>query len=181
MSAIHVKKWTLHVATVAALIALSASVARAQKGKPAPAGPPVTTHGQTKANDAAASGQATAEASRTDADADKAARTTDKNDDAAARAALKTTRGQPKELLKGIKFSKTQEKSVDSIQKKYDDQLKALEKQEDAAEKAGTPTTSIATKISALGTQERADLRAVLNPSQVTQFDKNASMIGKKQ
>lgn len=180
MSQLHVKKWTIHIATVAALMALSASVAHAQKGK-APAGPPITTHGQTKANAAAANGQATAQASRTDADADKAAKTADKSEDAAERAAVKATRSQPKALLKGIKLSKTQEKSVDSIQKKYDDQLKALDKQEDAAEKAGTSTTAIDAKISALGTQERADLRAVLDPSQVTQFDKNASAIGKKQ
>jgi len=178
MSKTHVNRLTTQLVVVGALVVMSAGVARAQK--PRPAGPPVTTHGATKANDAAAKGQANAEAKRTDADADKAANAADKKEDASERAALKAARNQPKELLKGIKLSKTEEKSVDAIQKKYEDQLKDLDKQEDAAEKSGAPTTAIATKIAALRTQEQADLRAVLSPSQVTQFDKNASALGAK-
>jgi histone H1/5 len=173
MSAIRVGKWTIQLAATAAMIVAFASVARAQKVKPT--GPPVTTHGATKANDAAAKGQATAEASRTDADADKAAKAADKKEDAAERAAMKAARNEPTKLLKGIKLTKAQETSVDAIEKKYDGQLDALEKQEDAAEKAGTSTASFDAKIAALRTQERTDLRAVLNSSQTSQFDKNAS------
>jgi hypothetical protein len=177
MSKTHVNTLTTQL-VAAALVAMSAGAARAQK--PHAAGPPITTHGATKANDAAAKGQANAEAKRTDADDDKTARAADKKEDASERDALKAARNQPKELLKGIKLSKTEEKSVDAIEKKYQSQLKDLDKQEDAAEKSGAPTTPIASKIAALRTQEQADLRAVLSPSQLTQFDKNASALGAK-
>jgi hypothetical protein len=178
MSKAPVSKLTTQLVVVGMLVALSTGAARAQK--PHAAGPPITTHGQTKANDAAAKGQANAEAKRADADADKAAKTADKKEDASERAALKAAHNQPKDLLKGIKLSKPEEKSVDAIEKKYEDQLKDLDKQEDAAEKSGAPTTSIASKIATLRTQEQADLRAVLSPSQVTQFDKNATALGAK-
>jgi hypothetical protein len=169
---------TIQVVTAGMLVAISAAAVSAQKSKPA--GPPITTHGDTKANAAAAKGQANAEGKRTDADADKAARDADKTEDAKERAAMKAARNQPHELLKGIKLTKPEEKSVDDIQKKYDKQLKDLEQQEDAAEKAGKPDPSIASKIDALRTQEQADLRAVLTPDQAKQFDKNAAAIASK-
>jgi len=178
MSAKRVSKMATHMVTVGVIVAMSAGVASAQKVKPA--GPPATTHGQTQANAAAAKGQATAEASRTDAAADKAAGATDKKEDASERAAIKAARNEPNALLKGITLSKSEKTSVDDIEKKYDKQLKDLEKQEDAAEKAGTSDASIASKIQALRTQERTDLRAVLTTAQMTQFDKNASSIGTK-
>jgi hypothetical protein len=178
MSAIRVRKLTMEMVVVGTLVMMSANVASAQKARPA--GPPATTHGQTKANEAAAKGQATAEAKRTDAAEDKAAKTTEKKEDATERASIKAARGEPKELLNGIRLSKTEEKSVDDIEKKYESQLKDLEKQETAAEKSGTPDASIASKIETLRTQERADLRAVLTPAQTTQFDKNATTLGTK-
>ena len=178
MSKTHVNRMTIQLVVAGAFVAISAGAAQAQK--PHPAGPPIVTHGQAKANDAAAKGQANAEAKRTDADDDKAAKTADKKEDASERAALKAARNDPKALLKDIKLTKTEDKSVDAIEKKYEAQLKDLDKQEDAAEKSGAPTTSIASKIAALRTQEQADLRAVLSPSQVTQFDKNASALGAK-
>jgi len=178
MTKTHVNRSTIQLALVAALVAMSAGAVHAQK--PRPAGPPITTHGATKANDAAAKGQANAEAKRTDADADKAARNADKTEDASERAALKAARNQPKELLKGIKLSKDEHKSADAIEKKYEGQLRDLDKQEDAAEKSGAPTAPIASKIAALRTQEQTDLRAILSPSQLTQFDKNASALGAK-
>jgi len=178
MSATRVSKFTMQMVTVGALVAMSAGVASAQKVKAA--GPPPTTHGQTKANAAASKGQATAEAKRTDAAEDKAARTTEKKEDAAERASMKAARSEPKELLKGIKLSKTEKKSVEEIEKKYESQLKDLEKQQTAAEKSATSDASISSKIDALRAQERTDLRAVLTPAQATQFDKNATMVGTK-
>jgi len=177
MSRKHVNTFT-QLVIVGALTAMSTGLAHAQKSRPA--GPPATTHGATQANDAAAKGQANAQAKRTDADDDKAAKAADKKEDASERAAIKAARNQPAELLKGIKLSEPQKKSADAIEKKYEDQLKDLDKQEDAAEKSGAPTAPIATKIAALRTQEQADLRAVMNPSQVTQFDKNAAALGAK-
>jgi hypothetical protein len=178
MSAIRVSKLTIQALVAGALVAASATLSSAQKVKPA--GPPITTHGETKASESAAKGQANAQAKRTDADEDKAARAADKKEDATERAAMKAARGEPHELLKGIKLSSAEKKSVDAIEDKYAKQLKDLEKQEDAAEKAGKPDASIAAKIDALRLQERADLRAALSPDQAKQFDKNAASIGSK-
>jgi hypothetical protein len=189
MSTTSFTKFTAQLATIGALVAVTAGVAGAQKSKPA--GPPVTTHGEVKAAAPAAKGQATAEAKRTDAAADKAAKVADKKDDKADKAAakkdekteasaLKEARSEPKSLLKGIKLSKTEKKSVNDIQKKYDGQLKDLEKQAKASEKAGTPDATLVAKIDALRTQERADLRATLTPAQVTAFDKNVAGLGVK-
>lgn len=176
MSAPRVSRFTMQIVAVSTLVAMSAGVASAQKVKAA--GPPATTHGQTKANEAAAKGQVTAEAKRTDAAEDKAAKIADKKEDAAERGSIKAARNEQKELLTGIKLSRTEKKTVDDIEKKYESQLKDLEKQQTAAEKSGTPDASIASKIETLRTQERTDLRAVLTPAQTTQFDKNASTLG---
>jgi hypothetical protein len=178
MSARRVNMMTIQVMAASMLVALSAGVASAQKVKPA--GPPITTHGEIKANANAAKGQANAEAKRTDAAADKAARDADKKEDAAERAALKAAHSEPGKLLKGIKLTKSERKSVEDIERKYDKQLKDLDKQEDAAEKAGKPDPSIASKIDALRAQEQTDLRAILTPDQVKQFDKNVAAIGSK-
>lgn len=178
MSSIRVSKFTIQMIAAGVIVAISAGVASAQKAKAG--GPPATTHGQTKANEAAGKGQATAEAKRTDAAEDKTARTADKKDDAAERAAIKAARSEPKELLKDIKLSKAEKKSIGDIEKKYEGQIKDLEKQQAAAEKSGTPGSSIASKIDALRTQERADLRAALSSEQTAQFDKNATKIGTK-
>jgi hypothetical protein len=173
MSATRFRTLTIHALSAGVLVATFASVMSAQKSKPA--GPPVTTHGETKANAAAVKGQANAEAKRTDAAEDKAARTADKTEDSAERAAAKAARRDPSEGLKGIKLSKSEKQSVDAIKDRYAKQVKALEKQEDAAEKSGRPDASIAAKIAALRTQERADLRAALDPAQAKQFDQNAA------
>jgi hypothetical protein len=178
MSVSSFTKYTAQLATIGALVVLTAGVAGAQKAKPA--GPPPTTHGETKAAVPAAKGQATAEAARTDAKADKAAKTADKKEDKAEATALKNARSEPKALLKGIKLSKTEKKSVDDIQKKYDAQLKDLETQEKAAEKAGTPDATLVAKIDAVRTQERADLRGVLTADQATTFDKNVAGLSAK-
>jgi len=165
MSLIRSSKFTLQLVAVGALVAV-AGVAGAQKPAPHPGGPPVTTRGEAKANEHAAKGQATAEAKRTEAREDKA-----------ERAAMKSAKDEPKKVLKGIKLSKAERTSVEGIEKNYSGQLKDLEKQEDAAEKSGKPDATIVSKIDALRTQERAELRAVLTPDQATRFDKNAAAI----
>src|SRR3989442_519204 len=127
---------------------------------PAPAGHPVTTKGATKANEHAQKGQATAESKRTEARERKAAKGAEKKEERAERVALKKARNEPTALLKGVKLSKDERKAVNDIEKKYEAQLKDLEKQEDAADKAGKPDESIGGKIDALRTQERTALRA---------------------
>ena len=171
MTVTRLSKFTIQLAVVGALVAVSAGVAGAQKAKPAPhpGGPPVTTRGETKANPHAAKGQANAESKRTEAREDKA-----------ERVAIKSARNEPKALLKGIRLSAAERKSVNDIEKKYEGQLKDLEKQEDAAEKSGKPDETFVSKIDALRTQERAELRGALTPAQATQFDKNAATLGTK-
>jgi hypothetical protein len=172
MTVTRLGKFTIQLAAVAALVAVSAGVAGAQKAKPPtprPGGPPVTTRGETKANEHAAKGQANAEAKRTEAREDKA-----------ERMAIKSARNEPKALLKGIRLSAAERTSVEGIEKKYAGQLKDLEKQEDAAEKSGKPDATFVSKIDALRTQERTELRAALTPAQATQFDKNAATLGTK-
>ena len=164
MQATRVTKFTMQLVTAAVCLLTFSVVASAQKAKPA--GPPVTTKGMTKANENAAKGQATAESKRTEARENKA-----------ERAETKAAREEPGRLLKGIKLTKAERTSVNDVEKKYRDQLKDLEKQEDAAEKAGTPMTDFATRVTAVRTQERADIRAVLTPAQATQFDKNAATV----
>jgi Spy/CpxP family protein refolding chaperone len=164
MQATRVTKFTAQVVAAAVCLLAFSVAASAQKAKPA--GPPVTTKGMTKANEHAAKGQATAESKRAKAREDKA-----------ERAETKAAREEPGRLLKGIKLTKAERTSVNDVEKKYRAQLKDLEKQEDAAEKAGTPMADFATRVTALRTQERADIRAVLTPAQATQFDKNAATV----
>ena len=182
MTAPRFTKFTMRTAALGALLAGFTAVAGAQKAKPTtpPAGPPVTTKGATKANPKAAKGQATAESKRTEAREAKAARDADKAADKAERAALKAARTEPKELLKGIKLSDAERRTVSDIEKKYDGQLKDLEKQEDAAAKAGKPDPAMVARINALRMRERSDLRAALTPAQQTQFDKNMAALGAK-
>jgi len=95
-------------------------------------------------------------------------------------AALHRARTEPRALLKGVKLTKAERTSVADIEKRYSTQLRDLAKQEDAAEKAGTPDAAVVSRIDAIRTQERADLRAALSASQQTRFDKNASALDAK-
>ena len=177
----HLRMTNIAIRTTAlgALLAGFATAATAQKEKH-PAGPPVTTMGAMKSHPMAAKGQATAEAKRADARDDKAGKVADKAEDRTQRSALNGAKSDPKGLLKGIKMSSSEKKSVKATEKRYAGQIKALEKQEDAAEKAGHPDLTIAGKIAALRVSERADLRAALSPAEQTQFDKNATTMGTK-
>jgi len=175
MQATRVTKFTAQVVAAAVCLLAFSVAANAQKAKPA--GPPVTTKGMAKANEHAATGQATAESKRTEAAERKTAKAAEKKEEKAERAEVKAAREEPGQLLKGIKLTKAERKSVNEVEKKYRDQLKDLEKQENEAEKAGKPTADFATKVTALRTQERADIRAVLTPEQATQFDKNATAV----
>jgi len=156
----------MQLTTAATLLAV-ASVAGAQ-GK-APSGPPVTTKGATQANAHAAKGQATAQASRTEARADKA-----------EHSALRRARTEPAALLKGVKLTKAERKSVEEIEKRYSAQIKDMEKQENAAEKAGTPDATIVSKLDALRAQERAELRAAIPAPQQARFDRNSTAFDAK-
>ena len=164
MRATRVTKFTMQLVAAAVCLLTFSVAASAQKAKPA--GPPVTTKGMTKANEHAATGQANAESKRVEARERKA-----------ENAEVKSAREEPGKLLKGIKLTKAERKSVNDVEKKYRTQLTDLEKQEDAAEKAGKPDTDFASKVTALKTQERAEIRALLTADQAAAFDKNAATV----
>jgi hypothetical protein len=88
---------------------------------------------------------------------------------------FKDARKESKALLKHIKLTAGEQTQVSAIRKKYDDQYKALEKQERTGDKSSTSETAILTQLAQLRAQERAELRTVLTPAQFTQFDANAA------
>ena len=151
----------------AAVLVLSAGVAQAQKGKPASM--PATSK---------------AHMSKADKDAMKAthrsataARKSGKRAEKSASQSVKTER---KALLRGIALSTSERSAVSAIEKRTDDQAKAIDTNADAAEKAGTPVTDEAQRLDALRGQERSDLRAALTPAHQTLFDANASRLTSK-
>jgi hypothetical protein len=154
------------------LTAAASSAAQAQKTKAAPSPKASATgikHGS--------AGMAKAAEKRADKDvardAKDAAKEADKTADRAEKAAKKELKDQPKSLTKGIKLTNAEKSQVKTIEQKYNDQLKALEKQREKAEKSGQSTTDLARRISALRDQERAELRAALTPEHRGQFDVN--------
>jgi flagellar motility protein MotE (MotC chaperone) len=91
----------------------------------------------------------------------------------------RSTKHQEKHLLKGLHLTRDQKVQIRAIEKKYDDQLKALVKADEAADKAHTPTSDLAA-VTALRDAERAELRAVLTPAQQTRFDQNVTKFDHK-
>ena len=168
MNTIRLQAIVIRVTMLGVLVAGTAGVAMAQKAKPA--GPPITTRGAAKSSPKADKGQATAEKARTEAREEKA-----------ERSALESARHEPKSSLKGIKLTDAQKTSAKEIEKKYAEQYKDMEKAEKASDKKGTEDATFASKVDALRTQERAELRALLTPEQQVLFDKNiAPRVAKK-
>ena len=116
--------------------------------------PPITTQGTIKSNPKADKGQANAEAKRVEARDDKATKDAEKVADKAEKGADRKAHSEPKALLKGITLTEAQGTTVKAIEKKYDGQLKDLEKQAKTLEKAGTPDAAFVAKIDALRMQE---------------------------
>jgi hypothetical protein len=84
----------------------------------------------------------------------------------------------PAELLKGIKLTAAERKTVNDIEKKYRDQIADAKKAHMAADKTGSETDAqITAKIQAIVDQEKTDLRAALTAAQQATFDKNAAKV----
>lgn len=100
-----------------------------------------------------------------------------KAEDHTGRLALRDARDQSSHLLKGVKLTAAERRQVKEIDKKYDAQLKAVRKDEKAADKAGGVDGDAAyqQKVAALAAQERADVRAVLPAAQQARYDANVS------
>lgn len=168
----------IRTATLGALLLGLTAVAGAQKLKHT--GPPVTTRGTVKSNEHANNGQVTAESKRVDARDDKAEREVEKIADKREHDAVSAAKGERKSLLRGITLSKSERTSVKATEKKYDDRLKDLDKQAKTLEKAGTPDAALIAKIDALRIDERNELRSLLTPAQVMQFNKNVANLGSR-
>lgn len=86
-----------------------------------------------------------------------------------------SARKEPDMLMRHIKLTPAEHKQVNVIRKKYDDQFKALEKQEKTADKTNGSEAALMTQLTQLRAQEQAELRAILTPAQQTAFDANAT------
>lgn len=84
-------------------------------------------------------------------------------------------RHQSKEMLKGVHLSATYRRQAKAIDKKYDAQFKALEKQERDAEKSGKSDASIMAQLAQLRAQENADVQALLNANHQAQFNRDGT------
>ena len=114
-------------------------------------------------------------------DAKHAAKAMEKREDKAEKAldrtehkALNAARHDGKTSKRGIRLTSAERAPIRAIDKKYDAQLRALEAQDRADEKAGKPdNTALVARINAIRDQERAEIRAILTPAQQTEFDRN--------
>jgi hypothetical protein len=88
-------------------------------------------------------------------------------------------------LLHGIKLTAAERTQINTIEKNYDAQLRALSKTEKADDRTARKNqtaesdASFQTQLTTLETQERADIRAALTASQQTQFDANVAKLSK--
>ena len=180
MTRSHLMRIAMRTTTLGAFLAGFATVALAQQKTKPVSVPPVTTKGAIKSSPSADKGQATAESKRTDAAADKTARAADKVEDKAERMALKEAKTEPEHVLKGIKLTGAEKKAVNTIEKKFSAEIKDAEKAEDAAEKAGHPDATFASKIDAIRLEERTALRDALTTKEQVKFDKNVAALGTK-
>ncbi len=102
----------------------------------------------------------------------KAIHDADKASDRAERRAFNQARHDSKAVLKDIRLTAVQKAQVRAIDRRFDTQLKVLEREDRANEKAGRPTdAALVQRINALRDQERAEVRLVLTPTQVATFD----------
>lgn len=164
MNAARLKQVAFRATTLGVLLVSTAGIAMAQNGKPD--GPPVTTKGAVKSNPKADKGQATAEAARVQARENKA-----------EKSALKNARKEPKALLKGIRFTSEEKRSVKAMEKRYDGLFRDLATADKATNRAGTPDALYISKIEALRLRKRAELRAALTPAQRIAFDNNIAIL----
>ncbi|HEY3287457.1 MAG TPA: hypothetical protein VGJ96_10115 [Gemmatimonadaceae bacterium] len=166
-------------AVIATLLLGVALPAAAQKGKQ-PAGPPVTTQGAVKSNPKADKGQATAEASRTEARERKMAADVAKSEAKALRDAAKVARKEPVALLKGVPMTKEQRKAAKESRKRYEAEVRELDKEARQNEKDGVRDATATARLEALRLKERAELRALLSSEGRARFDENVAAYGRK-
>ena len=118
---------------------------------------------------------------RSEHDARKVAERADKVEDNQLRHAFNGARHQDKSLTHGIRLTSQERAQFRAIDRRYDTQLRTLEKDMNASEKAGRLNDpALLQRINTLRDQERAEMRAALTPAQQVEFDRNISQIGSR-
>lgn len=118
---------------------------------------------------------------RAEHDARKAAKRADKLEDNQLRHAFNDARHQDKALTHGIRLTRDERARLSAIDRRYDTQLRTLEKDLHASEKAGRlDDPALLQRINTLRDQARAEMRGVLTPAQQIEFDRNISRIGSR-
>jgi hypothetical protein len=180
---------SLTTLTLASLFLAAPSLALAQKaGKPTPPLAPLHTvvhhdvvhhNTVTPKTDKDADNDAAEKAAKT---GNKTALNTLKADEKTEHRDLKAAHDE-KHLLRGIHLTASETAQINTIEKNYDAQLRALTKTEKTddrtARKTHTADTDVSfdSQLASLNTQERADLRATLTPSQQAMFDANVASL----
>ena len=172
--------------TIASLILAAPSLMFAQaKPKPPHTPPPaVIRHTAVVHADKDAARDAAEAAAKANKTAEKNAEKTEKTSEKSEKSALRVAEDE-RLLTKGIRLTASQRRQIESIDKSYDAQYRALRHSEQTADKTArknhTPDDDAAfnAQLSTLQTQEQAALRATLTPSQQTIFDKNVLKLGK--
>jgi hypothetical protein len=159
---------------ITALLLGVALPAAAQKAK-SPMGPPVTTQGAVKSSPKADKGQAVAEAHRTEARERKLEADVAKSEANAIRATAKAARKEPGAWLKGVPMTKEQRKAIKASRKRYEAEVRAIDKETSQNAKDGIRDRSASARLEALRMRERAELRALLGPEGRARFDENAA------
>jgi hypothetical protein len=165
MTISRVQQLAIRAMMLGAFLASTAVNVAAQKQD----GPPKVTKGTVKSNPKADKGQATAEAARVEARNRKA-----------IKSSFKSARGEPKALLRGIRFSPMEKRLNAVITKRYAGDYKALEKAGKDADKAGTPDAGILAKIDAIRLLARSELRDAMTEQQRIRFESNRAGIDAK-
>ena len=105
---------------------------------------------------------------------EKAAKKAAKTEPSAELKSVDKATAAPKKWLSGVKLTAAERTQVTAIEKKYQAQLAAMKKDQQAAEKAGTAADpTFAAKVQAVTDQEKAEIRAALTAPQQTKFDAN--------
>lgn len=81
-------------------------------------------------------------------------------------------------MTHGIRLTREERARLREIDRRYDAQLRGLEKEMNASEKAGRLSDpAILARINTVRDQERAELRAALTPAQQVLFDRNVARL----
>jgi Spy/CpxP family protein refolding chaperone len=91
----------------------------------------------------------------------------------AAHGTFTDARAQAGRLIRGVDLTGMQRQQVDAIRKRYEVKYRDLEKQQDQVDKTHGSAAPVLTRLSSARAAERAEIAALLTPSQRAAFDRN--------